>query len=86
MRKTLYLLTKDPAELETALLPAPGQEGADVRIVLMEEAVRLRDLQGYHVSVLDEDLQQRGGGSPFPTISYQDLIRLVFDVDTVVAL
>ena len=86
MRKILYLLTKTPEAIDEALLPPLGRQGEQATIVLLEEAVRLQGLGGHPVSVLEEDVKQRGLTSPFRMISYQDLLRLVFEADAVIAL
>ncbi len=68
-----------------ALLPQHREEDS-VSIILIQDAVTLRGLQNAHVAVLSEDLASKNMVSPYPKISYDDMVRMIFESDRVIAL
>ena len=86
MRKVLYLLTKGPDRFSEALLVPPRSPEQDVSVVLMQDGVTLPKVPASKVYALSEDVASRKIVSSFPTISYRDVLRMIFEADTVVAL
>jgi len=84
MKKTLYLVSTAPTGEEISLLPASADLLSGVRVVLIEDAVRHRSLPFPHVFALSDDMVSRGVASPFPSVSYQDIVRMIFEADHVV--
>jgi hypothetical protein len=84
LRKLLYLL-KDPSPSAGDLLPCHATD-QDVSVILIQEGVVHNRLPVDRVYVLLEDTISRGIAPAFPTISYQDMLRMMFEADTVVAL
>jgi sulfur transfer complex TusBCD TusB component (DsrH family) len=84
LRKVLYILGKPQAPNP----PLPAGSGSDSRssVVLIQEAVTLSQVPGDDVFALGEDLAARQATSRFPVISYADLLRMIFEADSVVAL
>ena len=84
MRKVLYIMGKAQAPNP----PLPDGHGPDSRssVVLIQDAVTLPQVSGDDVFVLGEDLTARQTTSRFPVISYADLLRMIFEADSVVAL
>lgn len=87
MRKVLYIMGKAQAPNP----PLPDGHGPDSRssVVLIQDAVTLPQVSGVSgddVFVLGEDLTARQTTSRFPVISYADLLRMIFEADSVVAL
>lgn len=58
----------------------------DASVVLLQDAVSLHELRKPRVYVLDEDARIRNVAPAFPCISYQDMVRMMFEADRVVAL
>ena len=84
MRRVLYILKKGPAEFSPGLLaPSSGEKSA---VVLVQDAVLLKDLPLSPVYALADDATSRQVSSPYPHISYQDMLRMIMESDTVVAL
>lgn len=67
------------------LEPVPTSED-NISVVLIQDAVHLRQVSASRVSVLGEDAQARSVTPAYPVISYGDLLRMIFDADCVVAL
>lgn len=63
-----------------------AQPGEDTTVVLLHDAVDLTNVPASHVFALDEDVAQRGVSPSAPTISYKELLDLVFKADRVVVL
>lgn len=86
MSRLLYVLTTArPLETEP-LFPVSLERSGEIEVVLIQEATRLNHVPADRVFVLEEDLQPRGGVSPFPRIGYRDLIEKMFAVDRVIRL
>lgn len=84
MRKVLFLLRHaDPPGEEIF----PHQQTAqDISVILIQDAVTQPDIRADHVYVLSDDAVSRKVTPAFPVISYQEMVRLIFDADSVVAL
>ncbi|MEW6543932.1 MAG: hypothetical protein AB1411_10020 [Nitrospirota bacterium] len=85
MRKVLYLLNRETERFSAELL-AKERPDCTVSVVLLQDAVRLSHVPASRVFALSEDVASRKVASPFPSISYSDLVEMIFDADTVVAL
>jgi sulfur transfer complex TusBCD TusB component (DsrH family) len=87
MRKILYLLSKAPDRSSEELLVSPSHEH-DVSVVLIQEAISLPSMKAKanRVYALSGDVRSGNVPSPFPRISQEDLLRMMFEADTVVAL
>ena len=62
------------------------QPGVDTTVVLLQDAVALQNVPGSRVFALAEDVAERGVTSSAPSISYKQLLELVFEADRVVVL
>lgn len=86
MRKVLYILSKGAAPLSDALLPKEASPEKDISILLIQDAVSLMQVPGTRTYALLDDVRARNVRTPFPTISYRDMLRMIFDADAVIAL
>jgi sulfur transfer complex TusBCD TusB component (DsrH family) len=85
LRKILYLV-KEAAPVGSELLPSNPPPGAEASIVLIQDGVTLTHLQTNHVYALSDDVRVRNITSSYPVISYADVLRMMFEADTVIAL
>ena len=86
MRKVLYILSKRPAPLSDVLLPKEASPGKDISFLLIQDAVSLTQVPGSQTYALVDDVRARNVTTPFPTISYGDMLRMIFHADAVIAL
>ena len=86
LRKVLYILSKGPAPLSDVLLPKEASPGKDISFLLIQDAVSLTQVPGAQTYALVDDVRARNVTTPFPTISYRDMLRMIFDADAVIAL
>ena len=86
MRKGLYLVSKGPGQDGASLLPGRSHSEQDVSVVLIQDGVSHCALPFSKVFVLSDDVLSRKLVSPFPSVSYQDLLRMIFDADMVAVL
>ena len=82
----LYIVSKAPEVESISLLPADSGSKNDVSVVLVQDGVRHQKLPFPHVFTLSDDLLSRKLSSPFPSVSYQDLLRMIFEAETVAVL
>lgn len=80
--RVLYLIRKSSPDSLLENLPADQETSA----VLLQDAVSLDELGIQDVYVLDEDARARNVASRFPSISYKDMVRMMFEAEKVVAL
>ena len=86
MRNILYILSQDPSKKSGPLLLSEPDPNQQVSILLIQEGVRNeRSLHG-KCFVLKEDAQARGVFPLFPLVSYADMLRMILQADTVVAI
>lgn len=86
MRTVLYLITKNERGSAGSLMSLGFSENLTTSAVLLQEAVSLSNVQASHVYALAEDAASRKITPSVPTVSYTDLLRMIFDADSVVAL
>lgn len=86
MRKVLYILSKVPTPLSDVLLPKEASPGKDISFLLIQDAVSLTQVPGGQTYALVDDVRARNVRTPFPTISYRAMLRMIFDADAVIAL
>ncbi len=84
MRKLLYLVKSLSGH--GSLFPTPRHADLDVSVILIQDGVALKQVPANHVYVLSEDAAARGVTPAFPTVSYRDMVRMMFEADSVVAL
>jgi sulfur transfer complex TusBCD TusB component (DsrH family) len=85
MQKLLYIISK-AGSLSSGLIPSEPSPDRDVSVLLIQDGVSLTRVPGSRVFVLSEDATSRKITPTFPTISYRDMLKLLFEADTVVAL
>jgi sulfur transfer complex TusBCD TusB component (DsrH family) len=85
--KTILHIVKDPNNkkpFELIRSQARGKNQTEIRLVLIQEAVRLHPDCPATVYILEEDLQEKGLSSPYTKISYSGLLDLIFNSEAVV--
>lgn len=85
MRKVLYLVGKNPSQLSQSLLKA-SSPNQDTSVVLTQEAGTSFQVPAAHVYALSEDAVSKSMTPSFPTVSHQDVLRMIFENDAVVVL
>jgi sulfur transfer complex TusBCD TusB component (DsrH family) len=79
----LYIVSRAPSEESVSLLPADSISKNDISVVLVQDGVRHKKLPFLYVYTLSDDVLSRKLSSPFPSVSYQDLLRMIFEAETV---
>ena len=86
MRTVLYLVTKNEEDATPSLIAQDFPENLTTSAVLLQEAVSLSNVQANRVCALTEDAVSKKVTPSAPTVSYRDLLHMIFDADVVVAL
>ena len=87
MKKTLYIMTKAPDQESFSLLPSTPASRENSPVVLAQDGVKHQELSFSRVFVLsDEDAMSGKSASPFPSVSYAELLRMIFEADNVAVL
>jgi sulfur transfer complex TusBCD TusB component (DsrH family) len=85
LRHVLYLV-KSPVSLSEALLPVDRSADQQVAVILLQDGVPQQHIPAKQVYVLEDDAASRGIPSNYPTVSYADMLRMIFEADSVIAL
>lgn len=85
MRKVLYIVSKNEP-LRSDLVPRSSSPDQDVSVLLIHDGVSLTHVPTSRVYALVDDVIARKITAAFPTVSYDDMVRLMFDADAVIAL
>ena len=86
MKKTLYIVSKGPDQNGISLLPVDPVSEQDTSVVLIQDGVTHQTLPFSYVYVLSDDVLSKKLISPFPSVSYQDLLRMIFKAEMVAVL
>ena len=79
-------MSKAPGVESISLLPTDSGSKNDISVVLVHDGVRHQQLPFPHVFTLSDDILSRKLSSPFPSVSYQDLLHMIFEAETVAVL
>lgn len=86
LNKVLYILSKGPNQLLQELLQENVPPDMDISVILIQDSVSMSRIPLSHVFVLSEDAVSRHVTPSFPTVSYCDMLCMIFEADRVVAL
>ena len=85
--KSILHIVKDPNNkkpFELIRSQARGNGQTEIRLVLIQEAVRLHPDCPAAVYALEEDLQEKGLSTPYTKISYSGFLDLIFNSEAVI--
>ena len=85
MRHVLYLV-KSPLPFSADLLPPDRPGDQQVAVILIQDGVAQQQVSADRVYVLEDDAVSRGIIPTYPTASYEDMLRMIFEADSVIAL
>ena len=86
MRKVLYVLSKGSAQWSHVPLPKETSPEKQISVLLIQDAVALPHVPGGRTYALVDDVTARKIRPAFPTVSYHEMLRMIFDADTVITL
>ena len=85
MHKVLYLVTKNLPDAVPLLIPHRSPSDTALSVILLQDAVSLTEPLPGTVYVLADDAQARKVASPFPHVSYREMLHMIFSADCVIA-
>lgn len=83
MKKTLYIVSRPPVPEDLLLLPSVSQSKGGASVVFIQDGVTHQKPLVSRTFVLGDDVKSRNVISPFPTVSYQELLGMIFEADNV---
>ena len=86
LNKTLYIIGTPPERTGFSLLPSHPASPENISVVLIQDGVRHQKLPFPHVFALSDDVLSGKLTSPFPSVSYQKLIEMIFKAESVAVL
>ena len=86
LRKVLYLLTRGSRQPSLNLLPKNLRSGEEITVILLQDGVSHRQVPPSHVHTLTDDTASMDVSPSFPSVSDQDVLRMMFEADGVVVL
>ncbi|MEE9529794.1 MAG: hypothetical protein V3W52_02290 [Syntrophobacteria bacterium] len=78
--KILYILRKQPDGLAKEMIEKQSHEH-EITVVLIQEAVLMKENLPGHVLALDDDVRKRSVSQNIPKIGYEELLSLIFKND-----
>ena len=78
--KILYILRKQPDGLAKEMIEIQSHEH-EITVVLIQEAVLMKENLSGHVLALDDDVRKRSVSQNIPKIGYEELLSLIFKND-----
>lgn len=83
---TLYLITKGPDQFSSDLLPQDMTANKELTVILLQNGVLLDRVSAPRIYALGEDAAARNLSSPYQTISYREMLGMIFQAEHVVTL
>ncbi len=83
---SLYIVGRSPEESSQNLLPENLSSGSDVSVILIQDGVAHQSIAARHVYVLSDDAVSRNVNSSFPAVSYEGMLKMIFEADHVIVL
>ena len=83
---SLYIVGHGPEESSQNLFPEHLSSGSDVSVILIQDGVAHQSVPAQHVYVLSDGTLPRNVNSSFPTVSYQEMLKMIFEADHVIVL
>ncbi len=83
---SLYIVGRGPEESSHNLLPEHLSSGSDVSVILIQDGVAHQSIAARHVYVLSDDAVSRNVNSSFPAVSYEGMLKMIFEADHVIVL
>ena len=80
----LYILGHTAGVGSLSLIPKK-EPGDTLSVILLQDAVSLRDVPGDHVYVLADDAVSSAYPPAYRKISYEDMVQMIFEADRVLA-
>ena len=82
----LYIVGKSPSQESVSLLSTDISSQNDVSVVLIQDGIKHTSIPFSHVFTLRDDVSSEKSVSSFPSVTYQDLLRMIFEADMVAVL
>jgi hypothetical protein len=86
LKKILYIVGTSPDEERESLLLTDPSSRDDVSVVLIHDGIKRKSIPFSRVFTFIDNVSSEKSVSPFPSVSYQDLLRMIFEADTVAVL
>ena len=83
---SLYIVSRGPEEGSQNLLPEHVSLGSDASVILIQDGVTHQSVPARHVYVLSDDVLSRNVDSSFPAVSYEGMLKMIFEADHVIVL
>ena len=83
---SLYIVSRGPEEGSRNLLPEHVSSGSDASVILIHDGVTHQSVPARHVYVLSDDVLSRNVNSSFPAVSYEGMVKMIFEADHVIVL
>ena len=83
---SLYIVGRGPEESSHNLLPEHLSSGSNVSVILIQDGVAHQSIAARHVYVLSDDAVSRNVNSSFPAVSYEGMLKMIFEADHVIVL
>ncbi len=83
---SLYIVGRRPQDGSQNLLTEHVSSDSNVSVILIQDGVTHQSVPARHVYVLSDDALSRNVNSSFPTVSYEEMLKMIFEADHVIVL
>jgi sulfur relay protein TusB/DsrH len=83
--KILHIIRNLEDHRAVATLKRQQEKGHSVTLLLLQDAVLSRLSWEGKILACQEDVQARTGTTRFPTVDYEEIVRLIFEHDRVIS-
>jgi hypothetical protein len=86
LKNILYIISRKPSP-DWPFPEFPENTDTTINVIFIQEAVNLQSslTYGKHFT-LKEDMPSKNNSSSFPSIGYHDMLRMIFEANTVISI
>jgi len=86
VKNILYIISRKPSS-DWPFPEFPENTDTTINVIFIQEAVNLRlSLTTGNYFTLKEDMASKDQSSSFPSIEYHDMLRMIFEANTVISI
>ena len=86
MKKILYIISKQVDQDLECLIPSSISSKHSISAILIQEGTTLKPSWTFPYFVLEDHIQIKDEASLCSKIQYSDMVRMIFEADTVISL
>ena len=86
MKKILYIISKQLDQDLNQLISSSTSQEYSTSVIFIQKGITVKTTWSFPCFVLEDDVWISNQATLYPKIQYSDMVRMLFEVDTVISL